>query len=658
MMQGTIRRIPRHRVEPRADTRLRSAWIGSGQAASSPTRGSWLTQGASVTPTAHDGPVLVMLGPESAEALVDLAACATSGARVYALVGPDWGKENAEARLVQARGVLVRRLPEVPVTALHAGGSATLMLGGGFALRLDEPQTEALRQTFLRLFWHEATEEAWSGGRQFMWRPAPERPFDVPETPPSAPIRWERPDAGLTGECQGALVHLAAGPPPKAAPRRLWLPAGPDHHERLEKLARAGAEIVWSDRGLPDLLVAGDSGEALLPGERGRLRVRLVGGQAGEVGALLEGNGAWRFDTNVRLGDPGHRQALFWLPGEAEARGLEDEQPIPVPEVVASSLRAVPKTAPESVPAAQPLALAVRYDWTVVPPRLPGGAQEDALVGRWRRLDDDWTSRLARVREALLAADGDRGRITRAFSRLVSAMLGFERTHGGLMTRVAEMEAQRPSTAGPSAVPAMLAALKEVEERAKKLQVDLEEAEHKAHEDEERERQRAAWQNRVDNANRDLPARRAELVEAEAQQSSVAEELGALGATKPADKAAKKDLKARQRKLSDELERAKKAVSRKRGEIDALERQAAESFEFRPPARPPSRAGQTGGRFIPITPSAPSAPQVPDEALPEVGSLCSRKSQRYLVIQTWEELDAGERAASRLSATLVAPENV
>jgi hypothetical protein len=48
---------------------------------------------------------------------------------------------------------------------------------------------------------------------------------------------------------------------------------------------------------------------------------------------------------------------------------------------------------------------------------------------------------------------------------------------------------------------------------------------------------------------------------------------------------------------------------------------------------------------------------VPDEAPPEVGALRSQKGQRYLVIQTWEELAKGEQAAARLSAKLVAPEN-
>ncbi|MBX3532367.1 MAG: hypothetical protein KF849_17325 [Rhizobiaceae bacterium] len=373
---------------------------------------------------------------------------------------------------------------------------------------------------------------------------------------------------------------------------------------------------------------------------------------------MLEAQPAWRFHVNVRLGEAGHRSAQFWIPTEAAARGLEDEQRIELPEVPASSLRAVPTTAPASLPDGQPLALAVRYQWTVVPPRVPTGAEEDALVGRWRKLDEDWSARLARVRDALVAAEAEPGRIGRAFSRLVSATLGFERTHGGLLARVGELEAQRPSKAGPSGATALLARLGDIEEAARKLQADLEDTERKAREDEEREKQRAAWQSRVDAANRDLPDRRSALTTAESRHAAITQELrGVEEALKSASKEARKDLTANQRKLSDDVQRASKEVSRLRAEITALEQQAADTFEYRPLPVQKSRSTQSGGRFIPSASSSGPSIHVPDEALPEVGSLRTHKGQRYLVIQTWEQLSSGESIASQLPAQLVAPEN-
>jgi hypothetical protein len=658
MMEGPIQRIVRQHVEQRAHVRLPAAWIGGHAPPLTWTDGTWLTRMPGRTAPAGTAPVLVLLGNGSQEARAALLAHATAGARVYALVGPGWGKDQADSQVLQARHVLVRRLAEVPASAVHVGTEAHLWLGGGFILRLDPTQAEALRQTFLRLFWHEATEEAWSGGRQFVWRPARERPFDVPEVPASAAVRWEPADARLAGDPRGALMHLNTGLPPDQAPRRLWFPAGPDYHERLAKLAQAGTEVLWADRGLPDLQVNGGAGEVLLPGTRGRLRVRLTAQQAPEVARLLEAPSAWRFHVDVRLGEASHQAAQFWLSGEGAARGLEAEQLIEVPDVPAASLRDVPATKPDSLPPAQPLALAVRYKWTVVPPRVPTGAQEDALVGRWRKLDDEWTARLKQCREALETAEGERGRISRAFSRLVSAMLGFGRTHDALLARVNDLEAQRPSAAGPTGAPALLDQLAEVEDAVRKLQTDLDEAERKAREDEERDKQQAAWQSRVDAANRDLPDRRTELANAESRRTAIEDELrGVEESLKSADNKVKKDLTANHRKLSDDLQRANKEVARLRNEIAALEQQAAERFEFRPPPAPTGRPAQPGGRFVPKASSARPTANVPDEALPEVGSLRSHKGQRYLVIQTWEQLAAGEQTASRLAAKLVAPEN-
>ena len=658
MMQGTIRRIALHRIDPRTDTRLPSAWIGGAQPSPARTAGAWLTRGLSGAPRAGEDPVLVLLGTESADARAELVAHAASGARVYALVGPSWGKDQAESQALQAPGVLVRRVSEVPATGVHATTGARLWVGGGFVLRLDDDQAEGLRQTFLRLFWHEATEEAWSSGRQLVWRPALERPFDVPEAPASALVRLERPDSRLAGEVRGALVHLVGGVPPETTPRRLWFPAGPEHQDRLSKLAQAGVEVVWRDWGLPDLLVAGGSGEMLLPGKLGRLRVRLAPGQADEVGRLLETDGNWRFQTNVRLGDPSVRQATFWLPGEGAGRELEAEQIIEVPDVPASALHGVRETAPASLPAAQPLALAVRYQWTVVPPRLPTGTEEDAIVGRWRKLDEIWTSRLARVHQGLLSSEGDRSRIGRAFSRLVSSMLGFERTHRGLIAQVTDMESKRPSAAGPSAAPALLSLLDELEEKARKLQGDLDEAERRAREDEEREKQEAVWRGRVASAEHDLPLRRSELAEQEEQESRLVRDLEALEEEmKTADKKARKDIKARKHRLGDERTRASRHVQRLRDEVAGHQRTMEETFAFSPPAKLPLKPSHAGSRFVPTAPKPASGHEVPDEALPEVGQLRRKKQQRYLVIHAWEELAAGEQSAARLAAELVAPEN-
>lgn len=657
-MQGPIHPMVRHQVDVRNEAMLPTAWISSVPPPNTWVDGTWLTRGSQPAVRSGDEPVLVLLGEGSADARAELLEHASSGARVYALVGPIWGKDRSESQILQLPRVLIRRVPEVPVTSVSIGKDTRLWLGGGVVLRLDDHQAENIRLTFLRLFWHEAIEETWSGDSQFFWRVARERPFDIPEVPPSASVRWERPDAQLTFDAQDALIHITSGLPPKGTPRRLWFPASPDNHDRLAQFAQAGVEIVWEDRGLPDLFIAGRGGEALLSGTLGRLRLRFNADQATEIARLLEKEPAWQFHTNVRLGDAIHRTAAFWIPGESDAHELETEQFINVPEVQATSLQAMPDTMPASLSPARPLALSVRYQWTVIPPRVPSGAEEDAIVRNWRQLDKDWTHRVARVREALVSAEDKQGRIGRAFSRLVSALLGFEHTRGGLLVQVDELVKKLPSRSGLTGAPILLNELEKIEDATRKLNTDIEEAERKAREDEEREKQQAAWQARVDAANRDLPEQRMELENAESLRNSIAiEQITNKNNLKTAKKEFKKDLIARRQKLSDDLGRAVSEINRISGKISMLAQQADEVFEFKPPATTGFHRPQPGGRFVPPSSSARSSSTVPDDALPEVGSLRTKNGQRYLVIQTWEDLAAGELAASRLSAKLVAPED-
>ncbi len=663
MTNGPIRRIERERVEDRRDSVLPTAWIEDAAPPRAAERRSWLLQERAEAPPApvalregavappapeRDGPVLVMLGADAGPALAELIAHAEAGARVYALVPPGWG--TADKRLLACPKVLVRRVPEVPVSGVHRTGAAQLQ-SGPWTLRLDAAQTEAFRMVFLRLFWHEATEEAWTGGRQLAWRAAAERPFDVPEVPPSAPVRLVPPsEAGL--DTERASLHLATLPLPDAAPRRLWVRAGGEHHERLARLVRDGAEVVWDELGLPDLAARDDGGTLLLPGSGDRLRIVLTAAQAGEAARLLAGPARWTFRVGARLGDHARDGVRLWLPGETAARAVERQQQIAVADVRAASIRVMEETAPATWPPPQPLALTVRYRWTVVPPLVPAGAAEDALHARWRAVDQEWASRLDRLWEALKSAEKHRGSLGRTFSRLVSALLGFERTQREALAEVARLRKERPSALGPAAAPPMFARLAELEAQAAKLQNDLEDAERKAREDEEREKQQRAWQARIEAAKTDLGARREALAAAEARLAGVRAELTTHDeAPEPEDKKARKDRAARRKKLSDEQTRAEKDVAALGQEIASLGKRIEEPFVFQPPASAAAR--KPGNRFVPAATTARAAPAVPHEALPEVGELRSRGQQRYLVIRDWETLAAGEAAAARFPADLV-----
>ena len=666
MMQGPIRRIGQERLVDRSDFRLPTAWVHEGNAAIDPPAGlSWLFRdtGRGEFDVAEGAPVLVMLAGDHGPMQDALVAHAEAGARVYVLVPTDWIPAAASNRWLGSRSVLIRKVPEVPVSGVHCANDARVWLGSAYGgpapwcLRLDGGQVAAFRQVFLKLFWHHATEEAWTGGKALAFRVAAERPFDVPELHRSAPVALLAASEDPEMEFRGALVHVASGPPPSDTPRRLWIRAGSEHQDRLAQLVRSGNDVLWNDRDLPDLAVGPDRGVVLAPGKLSRLRIELTTAQAVDAACLLDCAAPWTLRADVLLGDREVAGARFWLPGAPAAMPLEREQVIELRDVQASELRSMPDGAPDSWPPAQALALSVRYQWTVLAPRLPAGAEEDPLPGKWRKIDEGWKQRIAKVTDAVQAAEGHRGRIGKAFASLVSAALGFERAHKGLLEKVTRLGGERPSLAGPGGAPEMLKRLAEIEQQAFKLQGDLDEAERKAREDEERKKQEATWQSRVDAADRDLPARRALLAAAEARQPELTEALAEVdSARKSAKKDKKKDLEAKRHQLSDDQVRLTREVNRLRAEVAELERQSKESFVFKPSAAPQPKLQQSAARFVPAPAAGGPSTIVPDEALPAVGFLRNHRGQRYLVIDQWAMLDDGEQAAHRLKARLVAPE--
>lgn len=666
MKKGAIRRIPRERVERRDHSRLQTAWVGTTTTTDhgSSLRSTHLIHSVHAGPVGVDpgAPVLVMLRTAHAPIMAELLTPASAGERVYVLAPAGWGQPSIDPQLLACRTVLIRRVPEVPVAGVYRSSEAKIWMGaapGGtepWCLRLDDHQAAAFRHLFLWLFWHHATDEGWTGGKQLSFRAAAERPFDVPEPPRSAPLRLLAGDLLPEFDTLGALVHLSDGVPPSRAPRRLWFPSSGRHHPLLAQLAREGTEIVWEDRQLPDLVI-GKRSAAYLPGTKGRLLVELNPAQAADTARILESPASWRFGTELRLGDLAQSGALIWLDGAPVASSIEAEQTISLPDVQSEQVRATPEASPASWPTAQPLALTARYKWTALPPRLPGGSEEDPLVGRWHQLDEAWSKRRSKVHEALQKIDGHRGLVGRAFSRLVNAMLGFERTQRKLLDALKALDEKRLSLAGPADAPRLLQELTSIEDQACKLQGDQEEAERKAQEQEEREKQEREWKSRIEAASRDLPERSKALAEKESLLPDLVKALATIeDDLKAADKKAKKDLQVQQQRASDDLAKLKADIKRLKQEVEDLERRAEETFVFKPETKTTLRQAQSTGRFVPQPTQARAATVVPEEALPEVGLLRRHRGQRYLVIEFWEELQSGEQAAARLNARLVAPE--
>lgn len=100
---------------------------------------------------------------------------------------------------------------------------------------------------------------------------------------------------------------------------------------------------------------------------------------------------------------------------------LIDCQAAPCGRAPAPSLRAMAGTPPSTRPAPALLARAVRWTWTVDPPRVPASAREDALVSAWKALDDDAARRLGEARASLATTATQAGSLGERFAALAGA---------------------------------------------------------------------------------------------------------------------------------------------------------------------------------------------------------------------------------------------
>lgn len=612
---------------------------------------------------------LLMVSAHAPDGAVEaMLAAADRGARVYVLASPGFGEGALEHGLSQRRDarVLVRRLPGLPLSCAisQRGERAGVWLGAtpGTASRwwlpLSVAQGEALFRVALHLFWHEAEEEAWTGGGPLRFQKSLERPFDVPLPQAHVPVRMLRTAPALDA-AEGDTLYLSSMELPAGGPHRpgvLFHPSRPRGMERLAELARAGTQVCWEDLGLPAFHGNARTGVVEPSSGPWTLRLELEPAQAGalhQLALLAQEHATWKLRTGLPLSE---LRGEVWLPEAPTLQQRNDEVELGAGSVQAAVPREMPDCAPKQWPPPPELALNVTWRWKVQPPLQPVGASEAPLVHAWRLLDANVAQRLDEVRTRLDKADAQSGFLAKTFAALAGAVLGFGRAKKDLAQEAEELARHLPSTQGCEGARALLTKLSELEGRAEKLTNDLGQAEKKAREDQEREEQLKTFEQK----RREAEAR---LAEARSERDDLLPQLAAKQEEKkqadeelvksPKDK----DLKARANLLGGECLR----LDKKRRDVDSRLKGAEEilkqEFEFRP-SRPSTlstkEAQRPGKGFIPETPQS-TADEVPSESLPSVGRLLQLKSERYLVISRWEELAQGECDAERLKARLVAP---
>lgn len=667
---GKIRPITQTRIKYRGDQVIPSAWIENSLTKSwTPPNSTWLYHESTLPtrPATANAPVLVFLTEKTGKAFDSVIAHIISGERVYILVPDGWTPPN-QPELMKATNVFFRQIDAVPASAIITPQMSYLWLTKQWCLKLGHQQSLSLRQLFLRLFWHEATREAWIENNKIIWRSPADRPADIPMLRTDAHLRPESTNASWSTQLDSAIMLLNSNQRlPDAAPKELWLPPCGNRHEALTALVNQNTAIAWNDFDLPDLVIHNDqnNGEILLNTDNGKLRIRLTTEQSQEISNLLNYNAPWSFDVNIPLKTLDQPHTKAWLPGENTALSIIREQKIVEAAIQTKTLRQALNAEPTSWSSPQPLALNARYEWTTIPPTLPRQARPAALVTQWEATDKYWHEQLTILEQQLTRTHGNMSRIEKTFERLKGSILGFDRTRKNILNQIEELQARTPSIVGPEQTLELLRTLTDIRSQTLSLTADIEEAERVEKEKLERENQQQTWQKNKDDAARDLVNQRQILLDTNAEKQKLTDEITLIEhELLNASKKEAKNLRARQKKLSDELSRAERKERSCTSKIEAYEVIINTPFEFKPNTTQTAfprnvSQGNTAqtSNFIPSAPTSSQQHISPTEALPTVGLLFEVQNQRFLAITTWEELEKGEHEAARLDAQLVAQEN-
>jgi hypothetical protein len=571
-----------------------------------------------------------------------------------------------------------------------------------WCLFLDPVQADSFRQLFVSLFWQQAEDEAWTGGKSLVFRPPGAAPFDIPTPTSSAPLQLHPAGTQPTSVDPHALIHNPAGLIPQGTPRRVLIPPSGSGQSLLEQLFRAGTEIEWEERDLPFVLIESAHASIWLSSPQRTLSITLNEAQKQTISRILDSHTSWIFGIDLSLAEWASRDRVsIWLPNRQKAEPITKEELISLPDVQAKELPNAQRTEPSHFPDPHPLALTVRYKWTVLPPVVPSAAAEDPLVVSWRKLDEEFERRCKKQTESIDDASGHQSQLGKLFARLTSALLGFGHSSRSLKEELSALQQKRPSIAGPMEAHALFESLASLERRVGELHQSQADAEHKAREDQAREEQRQQWQQQQKDASSSLSNLQQQLAQNNQQRAEltqlsqeIAQKQASLDAEPKAEESkesasrktpstktpstktpstktpreeessqkkdeARAELRTQQLRCADDLKKAERERSKLLAEIERCNERLAEEFVFHPPEKPTPRTGRgTGVALFTNPPKHTSAAGsiIPNEAIPEVGLLRSHKGQRYLVIEQWSALAKAQQAAARLSAGLVTTE--
>jgi len=599
-------------------------------------------------------PVLCVLGSSPPETLSRLVLEASdTERRVYVLAAPGFGEGQRDPGLrdrLKAQ-VLVRRtaVPTIPALLDCKRQRAVIWLGSlehgapRWVVELDEEQSRGMFRVTLHWFWHHASDEAWTdpSASGLRFQAAQERPFDVPPPRDGAVQLLRRPQNAMPVPAGAICVCGNDATLAKGTSRAFVRPSG-QGLEALAGFSAAGCQVFGAIAELPSLWVNGTSGMVeWLCGDH-LLRLRLTASQAR---SLHEGLSRVQTDAKLRCNASlGSMNGKIWLAGAQTEQASQDHAVLEAGQVSCHAIEDVLTAEPADFPLAPPLARAVEYRWICQPPMLPPKASKSSLYRQWDEASQLFESSLQQIGRQLEKAKTHVDQARSGLAKFFAGALGYDRAYGTLMAEhraLTQIKLSSISTDSANKAVDRIGELRQrVSEHLQGIERDITHA--------DAQRQREEWQRKRDE-------HASELRSIDAQIGSARDELGqhetALKQGKR-DGESDADWSARKRKLDDDVKASRATIGNLNGSRSSHAQFVEKQFEPKSKPSPDNKEKSKTG-FVPEP--LLGRIQIPVESLPTVGELYEAASERFLVVESWEQLPAARQESVRLKAKMVAP---
>ncbi|MBL8765177.1 MAG: hypothetical protein JNM07_13000 [Phycisphaerae bacterium] len=495
----------------------------------------------------------------------------------------------------------------------------------------------------LHWFWHHASDEAWTdpSASGLRFQSAQERPFDVPPPRDGAVQLLRRPQNAMPVPAGAVCVCGNDATLAKGTSRAFVRPSG-QGLEALAGISAAGCHVLGAIDELPSLWVTETSGMVEWSCGDHLLRLRLTAAQAKSLH-----DGLSRVQSGVRLrcnAALGSMNGKIWLAGAQTEQASQDRAVLEAGQVSCQSIEDVLTAEPADFPLAPPLARTVEYRWICQPPMLPPKASKSGLYRQWDEASQLFESRLQQIGRQLEEAKSGVDHARSGLAKFFAGALGFDRARYTLMAEHRALAQIKLSSIGTDSAIKAVDRIGELQQRVSEhlqgIERDITQADV--------ERQREEWQRQRDE-------HASELRSIDSQIGSVRDELGQHEAALKQGKRdgeSDADWSARKRKLDDDVKASRATIGKLNGSRSSHAQFVEKPFEPKSKPTPDNKEKSKKG-FVP----GPSLAriQIPVESLPTVGELYEAASERFLVVESWEQLPAARQEAARLKGKMVAP---